>query len=243
MVLGVQEWPRADTDKRKAYDELISEKKLCQLLPEDYSGVGVVYTTQLGTAEAVEGFSGKAREIMTKCNLSPLELTTARKSFAFRFPNVVAKLFLVVHAKEPKDEDQVRMLADFIKAIGNTDYEVIKEGEQLVVMSDTNLSTEALALTFSGHLNEGGLQAVPGADIYTTAKKRSALHGQCYDEEKVHKMIQAPKDKVIAAEGALTRAETFPNLSSDDSLPTNEWASDHCLTHARLKCRMFTTST
>ena len=50
--------------------------------------------------------------------------------------------------------------------------------------------------------------------------------------------MAAPKDKIIAVEGSLSNEGTYPVIQelghSRGGLPSAAWASDHCLTYARL---------
>ena len=259
IVVGVQEWPRGGTLKGDAYGALLEMRHLRLLRPgagED--GVGLVYSNILGEAIEITECAALAQQTMQSClnaanaasaaGAEPPRIdaktakgflsTTARKVLALRFlpPSAAAgHVFLVVHAKEPKSAAAARVLADFMLELGGQMCQ--SREEKLVIMSDTNLGSAALAEQFAAQLGVGGFMAMPPPAVPTTAKMRSILHGQCYDAKKCGKLVMAPKDKVIAIAASLTGPATFPELGVDGAgggLPSASWASDHCLTHARL---------
>lgn len=97
------------------------------------------------------------------------------------------------------------------------------------VMVDTNLPSVPLDDAFRGAIDAAGLQASPY--VWTTAKKRSRLHGQCYDNGKCHQTVRAAKDKFVArARDALYLLPLYPKLDDPDTpvtLPKAMWPSDH----------------
>ena len=105
----------------------------------------------------------------------------------------------------------------------------------MVALLDSNLSSAPLSEAFAAPLAEQGLACVPPPSVDTTSKQRSLLHGQCYDTSKCMRLVRAPKDKLVAAAGALSEVRTFPRVAELSSgLPSPLWASDHALTTAVL---------
>ena len=104
-----------------------------------------------------------------------------------------------------------------------------------VALLDSNLSSAPLCEAFAAALAEQGLASEPPPSVDTTSKQRSLLHGQCYDATKCMRLVRAPKDKLVAAAGALSEVHTFPRVAELSSgLPSPLWASDHALTTAVL---------
>ena len=63
---------------------------------------------------------------------------------------------------------------------------------------------------------------------YAAAKMRPL---RCSDARVRASWSQAPKDKLIAAQGAIVDVKSFPKLEDlNAGLPSPQWASDHALT-------------
>jgi len=157
---------------------------------------------------------------------------------AARFPaaqlaSVRDVAFVVVHAKEPKSAPAAKVLGAFMASLAKA---VATDASKIAIMSDTNLNSADLARAFADRLQTDGYEARPLPEVLTTAKQRSILHGQCYDTKKCLKLVTAPKDKIISAAGALSGASTYPLVSElgGAGLPSDTWASDHCLAYALL---------
>lgn len=166
---------------------------------------------------------------------------------------------VVIHAKEPKNPLSVKALASFIQALitdarscGPTAITATHphvgqlDLNNFIVMSDTNVASVQIASVFRDELSLLSLEASPSdPNTNTTRKRRSKLHGQVYDKRKCHVTVTAPKDCIIAAQGALRHERgaegVFPNIndpvaaSSDHAprtLPDSGWVSDHCIVTA-----------
>ena len=100
-------------------------------------------------------------------------------------------------------------------------------------MVDTNLAKETTDSAFRREVEASGLQV--SASVPTTSKRRSRLHGQCYDDNKCHKTVVAAKDKFVVTDGALELLPTVPDLADDAhpvTLPRETWPADHALVAA-----------
>ena len=254
IVLGIQEYPRAITPsmarKSEVYAAALEARKL-RVVTSD-TGVAIGYSTDLGEPTVLD-CSSLAPAVMSSCleeaeshgvGLDAKERkgflgTTAARVMACQFPHAYeAKehTFVVMHAKEPKTIHGAHILAAFVVALAKA---LDTPPPQFVLVGDTNLSSAALASAFAMRLRQDGYIATPGPDVNTTLKQRSILHGQCYDTKKCLVLGACPKDKIIAMEGNLSSEGTYPVIErlrhSQGGLPSAAWASDHCLTYARLK--------
>lgn len=255
VVLGLQEWPPAGSPKGRAYAAAFARHGLRVLSDEGgSSSCAIAYTEEaLGAPELVD-VSG-ARGVMQAAidgaaadGDSPLDAravkgcleTTARKVLAVRWERARGATFVVAHAKEPKDEAAARVLARFVAALGSalappSAAEARVAPPAVVTMLDGNLPSAALCGAFGAALGEARLDALPPADVATTCKMRSRLHGQTYDRTKCGVLVRAPKDKLVAPAGTLSAATTVPCADElAKGLPSPTWASDHSLTTAVL---------
>ena len=253
IVLGMQEYPRETTPgmarKAEVYAAALESRKL-RVVRSD-TGVAIGYSTDLGEPTVLD-CSSLAPAVMSTCleeaeahgvGLDAKERkgflgTTAAKVMACRFPhahNAKEHTFVVMHAKEPKTPNSAHVLAAFVAALAKA---LNAPPKQFVLVSDTNLASAALASAFASRLGQDGYSAAPGPGVDTTAKQRSILHGQCYDTKKCLVLVASPKDKIIAVEGSLSNEGTYPVIKElghlRGGLPSAAWASDHCLTYARL---------
>ena len=264
VVLGLQEWPPSDSPKGRAYAAAFAAQGLRVLSDEDGHGSGgsgcaIAYSEEaLGLPErvrvsgargvmeaAIDGAAAKGDSLDAKAAKGCLE-TTARKVLAVRFPTATAAAaavtvatFVVVHAKEPKTEAAARVLAGFVAGLGSALALPSTAGETaspaVVTMLDSNLPSAALCGAFGAALSEARLDSQPSADVDTTCKMRSRLHGQTYDKKKCEVLVRAPKDKLVAPAGTLSAAATFPRVDEiTKGLLSPTWASDHALTTAVL---------
>ena len=244
LVLGLQEWPRSDTPKARAFSDALEERGLavvCSSRREAGEGVAVVYAKELGAAEVLADSSevdvmrgcldaaARAGEELDRKAADVLLGTTARKVLRVRLPAVAATTFVVVHAKEPKTAAAARVLAQFIREMGTAGT----ASSAFVALVDTNTDSRSVASAFTEALACHDLDALPAASVATTAKQRSRLHGQCYDTHKCFQLVVASKDKLVAPRGSLSRVTVHPDLSREGaSLPSPVWGSDHALTTA-----------
>jgi len=137
-----------------------------------------------------------------------------------------------MHAKEPKTTVLSRALALFIERLA----EMVPA--PWVAMVDTkNMATAEIAESFQAQLLKDGQSSVPPPTIDTTSKHRSVLHGQCYSKKKCLVTVKAPKDRLVAsADVSIVQVRVFPNIEGGGdipiTLPTPDWATDHCLVSA-----------
>merc|ERR1711908_215425 len=83
---------------------------------------------------------------------------------------------------------------------------------------------------FAKQLEASHAMVAPAPNVETTVKRRSILHGQCYDARKCEVTVRAPKDRIVASHGSLGRVAITPALEDADCmLPSSLWASDHAL--------------
>ena len=264
VVLGLQEWPPSDSPKGRAYAAAFAAHGLRVLSDEDGGGGGsgcaIAYSEEaLGAPElvdvsctrgvmqaALDGAAASGDALDAKAVKGCLE-TTARKVLAVRFPAATAAAaavtratFVVVHAKEPKNEAAAKVLGRFVAGLGSALGSPSTTGEvaspAVVTMLDSNLPSAALCGAFGAALGEARLDSQPPPEVDTTCKMRSRLHGQTYDKKKCEVLVRAPKDKLVAPAGTLSAAATFPRVDEiAKGLPSPTWASDHALTTAVLK--------
>mmetsp|Transcript_16494 Transcript_16494/g.19509 ORF Transcript_16494/g.19509 Transcript_16494/m.19509 type:complete len:587 (-) Transcript_16494:17-1777(-) len=165
---------------------------------------------------------------------------------------------VVIHSKEPKSALMTKALALFVSRMVSAAQEAapralltmhphLQEGEEVapsdfsnfVVMSDTNVASHPTAQIFRDELAAHRLEASLDPSVITTRKKRSRLHGQCYDAKKCHVTVTAPKDCIITSTASFVHNSTsdcvFPDINTIDgngaarTLPDSDWASDHCI--------------
>jgi hypothetical protein len=250
ILLGMQEWPRSDTAKGDAFRQAFEERKF-KIVDANAAGVALAYldTDELLGRPSVE-IDGQVderfvQELMQKsgCGERPADddekaqkifkalqammKTTRQKVLAVRFEKANLGV-VIVHSKEPKTATATALLAEFICEIGR----IFGPQCRWVGMADTNISTSKNAGVFVEELHNRGLMQVPMLTAATTAKRRSLLHGQCYDVKKSLKLVTGPKDKIISTPGSLRQASIFPDLSDSKVLPSLTWASDHALVTA-----------
>ena len=149
--------------------------------------------------------------------------TTANKTFAVKFADHDS-IFIVIHAKEPKQGQDAKLLANYIVAVGKE----IDPNATVFAMCDTNLATLQVSTEFNNQLHEQGFSMSGNGQHITTRKKRSILHGQCYDKKKCLQLVEAPKDAIVSN----LPMETIPPFPNNILLPSPEWASDHMLVGA-----------
>lgn len=253
LVLGVQEWPAAGTQKGNSYLEAFSSRGMCVHAPGGVGGVAFLSSKELGTPELLDISASRdiMQQVIDRAIAEGAELdkkaiqgflqTTALKVMAARFPEAQGKAaefaFLSIHAKEPKTDAAAKVLARFTTELGAAVTGISNADARLpiVAMLDTNLAKVALCETFAAVLRERQLASSPPPSVMTTSKQRSILHGQRYDTTKCMKVVKAPKDKLVAPMGSLSDHACFPNLEGMASgLPSPSWASDHSLTTAVL---------
>lgn len=252
MVLGIQEWPRDGTVKGAAFRAAFAAQSL-QIL-EGGHAVALVHSSSLGHAQLVDTACAKA--VMQACldamaeagdtidekTASGFLKTTSQKVLAARFPEAPAgnaaagRTFVVVHAKEPKSPQAATLLAEFVLRLGDRLATAEAPSSELVAMMDTNLGKASTAAAFAERVNAQGFESLPQPGADTTAKQRSYLHGQIYDEAKCMKLVRAPKDKLVAARACLTGVGVTPDLGElgDGGLPSASWASDHAFVYGTL---------
>lgn len=256
LLLACQEFPRVGTAKRDAFVKACARPgvRLTITQPEETDSVAFLSSSALGSPSDVTPNPTRARELMQSCLDESEGLdkkavqgaldTTARKVLAVSFPALGAT-FVTVHCKEPKTAAAAMCVARFIKRIGDaaaspqaallddqTGATVVPP--PLVAMIDGNFAKAALVEAFDEAIGQYGMAAVPAASVPTTTKRRSILHGQCYDTNKCMLTVSAPKDKILAPKEMLSQCEVFPGMSQTGGLPSVSWASDHKLVTAVL---------
>ena len=186
VVLGLQEWPPSDSPKGRAYAAVFAAHGLRVLSDEGGgagSGCAIAYTeAALGAPELVEvsGARGAMQAALdaAAANGDALDAkavkgcleTTARKVLAVRFPAasvaataVTRATFVVVHAKEPKNEAAARVLARFVAGLGSAlapaSTTVEAASPAVVTMLDSNLASAALCDAFGAALGESRLDS------------------------------------------------------------------------------------
>ena len=142
-----------------------------------------------------------------KKTMAAFEGTTAAKVLSVRLDGVA------YHAppKEPKTPEAADYLAKFLAAHAAA----CRAGPFAWLKIDTNLAKEATDSAFRREVEASGLQV--SASVPTTSKRRSRLHGQCYDDNKCHKTVVAARQVRrdgrlfdIAADGARPRRRRAP---------------------------------
>eukprot|EP00928_Gymnodinium_smaydae_P030166 TRINITY_DN22494_c0_g2_i1.p1 TRINITY_DN22494_c0_g2~~TRINITY_DN22494_c0_g2_i1.p1 ORF type:complete len:482 (+),score=79.19 TRINITY_DN22494_c0_g2_i1:51-1448(+) len=254
LVIGIQEWPRGDTPKARAFEAAMNDRDLCVRCTSEEAGVAVVYSRSLGAPTFLDDLMGQSVQIMQKVlddsaakgdaldekAVAGFLDATARKVLLLRFPDasapdLAATTFYVGHVKEPKTQAAARVLARFAHAFGSA---AASGTNSFAAMMDTNLGSEAVNQEFASELAASGLDAVPGPAVATTSKQRSLLHGQTYNESKCLKVVSASKDKLVARQGLLSNVSVFPQLDdASQGLPSPTWISDHALVTAVLKLK------
>ena len=265
IVLGLQEWPAADSTKEAAFAAAFARHGLSVVCaPGRETGAGgrlaVAYSEgTMGRPQLLDtsGSRDAAQRALERAAAAGLTLdaaaakglleTTAGKVLAVRFPaaaaaGAAATNFVVVHAKEPKTAAAATACAFYVLELGAAIGGGGSGGgggaaaaAPTVALLDSNLSSAPLCEAFAAALAEQGLASEPPPSVDTTSKQRSLLHGQCYDAAKCMRLVRAPKDKLVAAAGALSEVHTFPRVAELSSgLPSPLWASDHALTTAVL---------
>ena len=149
--------------------------------------------------------------------------TTARKVMAVRMGGTT---YVVMHCKDPKNNDVAKVVVKFVMAIG----EKCCEQGPWVCCSDANTGKKCV-MGYIDAIRSSGFDTLPSNATNTTGKMRSILHGQCYDQAKCKKNVLAPKDHIIGPKDTLSDFSHLPKLeeSTYGSLPKPSWASDHCL--------------
>jgi hypothetical protein len=240
IVCGCQEWPKADSLKGKAFNECYAKAGFKIVTTADENGCALVYSRVIKTTIAPEVLTVDFKAIMEKCIQDTEGIddkqkkgfisTTARKSMVVKMFNEDDKtctIFVVIHSKEPKNDNAGICLAKYIKAIGDS---VKQTGDNVITMIDTNIANVKLSKAFHTFLEtDNAFNVAPNYDEITTAKQRSILHGQRYDEKKCLKVVKACKDKIICESLDTTCTSIHPNLDVTQGLPGSYWASDHCL--------------
>jgi len=250
LLLACQEFPRIGTARRDAFDKACARPgvRLTITQPEETDSVAFVSSSALGSPSDALPDATRVQELMQSCLDESEGLdkkavqgaldTTARKVLALSFPAVEAT-FVTVHCKEPKTAAAAMCVARFIKRIG--DAAAIPQATvvppPLVAMIDGNFAKAALVEAFNEAIGQFGMAAVPDASVPTTTKRRSILHGQCYDTSKCMLTVRGPKDKILAPKEMLSQCEVFPDTSQNGGLPSVSWASDHKLVTAVLNLK------
>lgn len=238
-VLGLQEFPRSGTPRsdvfERAFDaagfKLVRGKKSCvfahrgfpegaapEIVADGGDDVLAVMKTLTRRDDGTPNYDKKT--------VDAFEKTTTSRTMAVRLDGVV---FHVVHVKEPKTPDAVALLAAFLDAMRA--HCATDADEAYAILCDTNIAKVKLDDAFRVNATDRGMQV--SQSINTTSKRRSRLHGQCYDTNKCHVTVKAAKDKFLANKrDTLALLPPFPLLDDPDNpctLPTAAWPSDHGL--------------
>jgi hypothetical protein len=154
--------------------------------------------------------------------------------------------FLNVHAKVFKEAQGMDVLAAYIKVVARLDD---KDARRTVfVTTDSNADNAKLATAFQEGLEKHGFTVITQANAQnTTCKQRTHMHGQIYDKKKCGAdPVMGHKDFIAVLPGTdssnwkmLAKDKdhpvnpvVFPVVSDTNTLPSEQWPSDHCLTKA-----------
>jgi hypothetical protein len=240
-VLGLQEFPQAGTPRAVVFEAafkeagfaLVRAARSCAVAHAGFAACEVL----ADGGDAARGVDADAvMRTLTrdadgeprydKKTTSAFEGTTAAKVLSVRLDGVA---YHALHAKEPKTIEAARLLARFLAAHA----EACGAGP-FAWLVDTNLAKDTTDAAFRTEVETLGFQV--SASVPTTSKRRSRLHGQCYDDAKCHKTVKGPKDKfVVAAGDTLELLPTVPDLADEThpvTLPRASWPTDHAFVAA-----------
>ena len=240
-VLGLQEFPQAGTPRAAVFEaafktagfEVVRAVRSCALVHKGFGSGGAVLAdggdASIGVdADAVMKTLTRDADGAPKYDkktMAAFEGTTAAKVLSVRLDGVA---YHALHAKEPKTPEAAELLAKFLAA-----HAAACGAGPFAWLVDTNLAKETTDSAFRREVEASGLQV--SASVPTTSKRRSRLHGQCYDDNKCHKTVVAAKDKFVVTDGALTLLPTVPDLADEAhpvTLPRETWPADHALVAA-----------
>jgi hypothetical protein len=242
-VLGLQEFPQAETPRavvfeaafRSAGFEVIRTARSAALAHRGFDGPGEVLAVggdpERGTVDSAAVMRTLTRDAdgepkYDKKITVGFECTTALKILSVRLGGVV---YHALHAKEPKTPAAVKLLVKFLIT-----HAMACGAGPFVWLLDSNIAKEKLDEAFHAAVEANGLCV--SRSVPTTSKRRSRLHGQCYDDAKCHKTVKGPKDKfVVAAGDTLELLPTVPDLADEThpvTLPRASWPTDHAFVAA-----------
>eukprot|EP00802_Teleaulax_amphioxeia_P011740 Tamp_11775.p1 GENE.Tamp_11775~~Tamp_11775.p1 ORF type:complete len:409 (-),score=45.43 Tamp_11775:195-1421(-) len=244
LLVALQEWPSAGSHKHSLFLEALRGRS-CSVV-EGRQSVAIAYSTSLSCQDLTDTFDASdlisqvvsADATLDARDVKGLYGTTSRKILAARFSTTSDQgvgggvvgggvTVLAIHAKEPKTVGGARALARVILTIA----QVLPK--PWVAMSDTNMATAELAAAFALEMRTAECEVVPEANVDTTSKYRSLLHGQTYNASKSLVVVKGPKDKIMCSAGcALTSTQVFPDIEKGSTLPRTDWVSDHCFVSA-----------
>jgi len=236
LVLGLQNWPDADTAKGAAF--AMAAKKQGLLLAVSDCNVALAYSRSLGLATQTS--SANHLSVMQKCidaSSKKLDASQANDFLNFTVPRTAtftfgrlrnSPTFVVVHSAPPSSDEAAQVLASYVVAAGKD----ADADAPVVSIVDAALATSDLAAAFNSAVVAQKLAVGPSPSTITMAKKRSVLHAQFHDHDTCLQLVQSPADKIVAPQGTMGSVQTFPDISADSYLPSPYWASDHSLTTA-----------
>ena len=247
VIVAIQEFPKDGSANRAALFKVIKELGMKSL---EMGDVGFLYSEAITPIQVVDSPLGtEPRDIVAAVQqqlsaLPPLDLsgdelkrlrTTARKTLVM---DVGTDLRIVaIHVKEFKTESGTAFLARYLR--GACDATRMN-----IIVGDTNIPTAAKAAVFISSAAECGLHVLSPVGCITTRKRRSELHGQCYDTAKCLRVVEAHKDFVLAmgppggcGGWELGEAAAHPDLVQEAwrLLPSADWPSDHCMVRLELR--------
>ena len=252
VVVGVEELPE-EGQKLNEFRKVLHKRRLTihRFGDKEMHTLGIVtfHKTKVKVVDSLDidlikkhvldAFHLYSEETQSK----PPLVTTSKKTLAVLLDEKL--VVVVVHAKAPKEEQDVCVLSTYLErliaaALGMTN------ATNWVLFIDSNIANSQHNSFFADLVRRWTRidarirpREAPGHEgswwETTTSKRRSILHGQCYDKAKCHMTVRAAKSFIIAPPRSLRDTRITPSLRNVTvSLPNSSWGSDHSCVRAVL---------